>query len=73
MYHWILQVHVKKSVLSTAAYDIYLAQCCLAAGAGKEAGRQMGKGLTGHYTLPSQQLMQCGAEQMPYIYHTDSS
>ena len=35
-YHWILQVQVKKSLLSRAACDAYLAQRCPAAGAGKQ-------------------------------------
>lgn len=50
-----------------------LSSSALSCSRSREAGRQMEKGLTGHYTLSSQQLTQCGAEQMPYIYHTDSS
>lgn len=34
--HWILQVQVKKSLLSRAACDTYLAQRCPAAGPGKQ-------------------------------------
>lgn len=51
-HYWMLQVHTQKSLQSQAANHIYLAQHCPAAGVGKQTGRQMGKALTGHCTLP---------------------
>lgn len=67
-YHWVLQVHVKKSLLSLVAYDAYLAQRYPAEGASRQTDKEMATGRTLHHTLLSQQ---CGAEQ-PYIYQTGS-